>query len=57
MESGKALEHYNSGKIDLSESENVMQLMQKHQLLNNIFKMHIEPSHKEIIGYIESLNL
>ena len=57
LESGKAMENYNSGKIDLSDSENVKQLAQKHELLSNIFKMHIEPTHKEIVGYIEGLNL
>lgn len=41
----------------MSESENVKLLIKKHQVLNNIFKVHIEPTKKEILDYIKNLDM
>ena len=57
IDAGKALDDLNAMQVDLSESENVKMLIKKHQLLNNIFKVHIEPTKKEILDYIKNLDM
>lgn len=54
---GTALEDLSKMQVDLLNSENVKLLIKKHQLLNNIFKMHIEPTKKEILDYIKNLDM
>lgn len=57
ISSGNALQSFDSLKLNIKNSENYKQLVQKNNLLKDIFQVHLEPSHKKIVEEIQSIDL
>lgn len=51
------MQHFDSMKVDIKESKNYQELIKKHELLSQIFDMHLQPSHKKIMQEIQQINV
>ena len=56
IESGVFIKKLNAFKSNLKNSPDQKTLVKKHQLLLNIFKLHIDPKKQLLLNYLKDLN-
>lgn len=57
IDTGKVKKDLNNMQTGVQNSEDVQSLIKKHQLLNQIFKIHINPKKKNLFDYLKSQNI
>lgn len=56
IETGNFLEDLKKIKESITNSEDLQTLIKKHQIVNDIFRMHIKPKEKSLSEYMNGLN-
>jgi hypothetical protein len=57
IDSGKINKDLENMQTGIQNSEDVQNLVNKHQLLNQIFKIHVDPKKKNLFDFLKSQNI